>query len=132
MRYLTVQDILWIHLQLGGTNDAYRFADLEEATFYQYAYGDSRSVQDQAARLLWGFTKKAPLATHNAEVALLATKGFLIANGFKLTAKFSASASDSLAAAKEAIHGASEPDPHAHTAEVRTILGDLLATAAMA
>ena len=132
MRYLTVQDILWIHLQLGGTNDAYRYADLEEATFYQYAYGDSRSVQDQAARLLWGFTKKAPLATHNEEVARLATQAFLIANGFTLTAPLPASASESLAAAKEAIHEASEPDPHAHPAEVRAILDDLMATSATA
>lgn len=130
MRYLTVQDILWIHLQLGGTNDAYRFADLEEATFYQYAYGDSRSVQDQAARLRWGFSKKAPFATHNAEVALLATQAFLIANGFALTAQLPASASESLAAAKEAIHAASQPDPHAHEASVRDILADLLAPVA--
>jgi len=132
MRYLTVQDILWIHLQLGGTNDAYRYADLEEATFYQYAYGDSRSVQDQAARLLWGFTKKAPLATHSEEVARLATQAFLIANGFTLTAQLPSSASESLAAAKEAIHAASEPDPHAHEVSVRDILADLLTATAAA
>lgn len=82
LQYLTVQDVLWINLQVTGKPQSFSYADLEEATFYQYAYGDSMSLVPQAARFLSGFLKKKPFATGNEATAFVACLAFLKVNGY--------------------------------------------------
>jgi len=82
MHYLTVQDILWINLQITKKQQSFNYARLEEATFYQYAYGQSSSVLSQAARLLAGFSAKKPFANGSEATAFVATMAFLKLNGF--------------------------------------------------
>lgn len=85
VQYLTVQDILWLNLQVTKTTNAFNFATLEEATFYQYGYGGSANVLAQAARFLSGFTAKQPFAGKgDAATAFLGCAGFLYANGYDL------------------------------------------------
>lgn len=82
LNYLTVQDILWINLQLTKKVQRYNFARLEEATFYQYAYGESKNVIDQAARFFPGFQKMHPFEVANKATAFVALVTFLELNGF--------------------------------------------------
>lgn len=79
--YLTVQDILWINLQVTKTVRTFSYARLEEATFYQYAYGESRTLFPQAARFLGGFIHLAPFDQGNRGTALVACLTFLAING---------------------------------------------------
>ena len=87
MHYLTVQDILWIHLQIAKKQESFSFAQLEEATNYQYSYGKSKDVLGQAARLLGNFATKAPFGSANKAVALVAGIAFLELNGYELHSK---------------------------------------------
>jgi prophage maintenance system killer protein len=54
---------------------------LEEATFYQYGYGQSASLVSQAGRLLSGFVSKKPFTSGNEATALIASFAFLKMNG---------------------------------------------------
>ena len=81
MHYLTVQDVLWIHLQIAKKPGKFSFANLEEATSYQYAYGKSHDVMSQAARFFGGFATKAPFDSDNRTVAFVAGVVFLELNG---------------------------------------------------
>ena len=85
LRYLTVQDILWINLQATGRVNEFNFAALEEATFGQYAYGSSDDLRSQATRLAKGFVAKSPLAEGNEATALIAVATFLRLNGAYLS-----------------------------------------------
>jgi len=132
IQYLTVQDILWINLQVTGSPQDFRYADLEEATFYQYGYGGSTDLISQAARFLAGFMKKKPLTAGNQETAFLGCLAFLKLNGVdmeikdwrswtELVANGSAEAKDAIE--KAAVHhesGDHEPP------EVRHVLRDLM------
>ena len=82
LNYLTVQDVLWINLQLTGKVHHYNFAKLEEATFYQYSYGTSTDVLNQAARFYCGFSRLKPLEAGNEATALIGLISFLEANGY--------------------------------------------------
>jgi hypothetical protein len=73
LHYLTVQDILWINLQTTRRVNHFSYARLEEATFYQYAYGESNSLMPQAARFISGFLRM-----------LIAAAAFLVMNGATL------------------------------------------------
>lgn len=81
MYYLTVQDILWINLQITKKQQPFNYAKLEEATFYQYAYGQSSSLLAQAARLISGFASKKPFLNGNEATAFVAALAFLKLNG---------------------------------------------------
>lgn len=85
LHYLTVQDVLWIHLRLLKTARAFRYAALEEAVNTQYAYGESKDLQAQAARFVIGFSKRAPFDAGNDPAAFVATLAFLLLNGKALT-----------------------------------------------
>ena len=87
MNYLTIQDILWIHLQLVGAPSDFQYATLEEGTNYQYGLGDSQDVLGQSKRFLLGFEKLAPFPSANAATAFVGAVSFLSLNGF--TPKFS-------------------------------------------
>ncbi len=81
MHYLTVQDIIWINLQITKRTQSFNYARLEEATFCQYGYGQSSSVVSQAGRLLACFSQKKPFSTGNEATALVACLAFLKMNG---------------------------------------------------
>jgi prophage maintenance system killer protein len=81
MHYLTVQDVLWINLQVTKRTQTFNYARLEEATFYQYGYGQSSSVMSQTGRFLSGFIQKKPFAVGNEGTAFVACLAFLRING---------------------------------------------------
>src|SRR5690242_2182577 len=65
MHYLTVQDMIWINMQVTKKTQPFNYSKLEEATFNQYGYGNSSSVMAQAGRLLAGFASKKPFNNGN-------------------------------------------------------------------
>lgn len=85
VNYLTVQDILWINLQVTKKVNAFDYATLEEATFYQFAYGDSDEIGAQAARFLRGFLEKKPVSEGNEATAFVGFAAFLKLNDWELT-----------------------------------------------
>jgi prophage maintenance system killer protein len=87
LHYLTVQDVLWINLQVTGKAQHFSYSKLEEATYYQYAYGESKSVVKQAAKFLTGFPKMSPLDAGNDATIFIACLTFLEINGFSIELK---------------------------------------------
>ena len=83
MKYLTVQDVIWINLQVTKRTQSFSYSKLEEATFYQYGYGQSASPLSQAGRFLSGFVHKKPFASGNEATALVACLAFLALNGYE-------------------------------------------------
>jgi prophage maintenance system killer protein len=81
MNYLTLQDVLFLNLKLTGSPQAFEYDRLEEATFYQYAPGQSTDLARQGARFLTGFVKMRPFATGNEATAFAGLVVFLEANG---------------------------------------------------
>jgi prophage maintenance system killer protein len=81
LHYLTVQDVLWINFEVTRKRNAFSFATLEEATYYQYAYGESDSLLPQAARFVSGFLKLHPFEAGNPVTAFVALIAFLRTNG---------------------------------------------------
>lgn len=84
LKYLTVQDMLWINLKVCRKVNRYDFARLEEATFYQYGYGKSLDLVGQAGRFVKGFVAKAPFTDGNEATAFVGLVGFLRINGRRL------------------------------------------------
>lgn len=82
-RYLTLQDLIWINTEVTKSPQPYSYDRLEEATYYQYSYRQSRDVPLQAARFLWGYLKYRPFARGNLATALIATLAFLHINGYE-------------------------------------------------
>jgi len=82
VRYLTVQDVLWIHLQITGRRSRFRYAALEEATFQQYGYGRSLDIPAQAQRVLRAFIEHRPFDEGNAATGLVTALAFLAINGY--------------------------------------------------
>ncbi|GIV05114.1 MAG: hypothetical protein KatS3mg016_0689 [Fimbriimonadales bacterium] len=82
-RYLTLQDLIWINSEVTKSPQPYSYDRLEEATYYQYSYRQSRDVLLQAARFLWGYLKYRPFARGNLATALIATLVFLQINGYE-------------------------------------------------
>ena len=120
LHYLTVQDILWINLQVTKKVQHFSYAKLEEATFYQYAYGDSHELLDQAGRFLAGFVKMHPVDAGNEATAFVGFATFLAINGVKLrlddpeAGAWFAAASVSMEAARSALNTVTEADAHHH------------------
>ena len=81
MHYLTIQDILWVHLQVTNKVETYDYARLEEAVFYQYSYGDSTGLLPQASRFVTGFMRMHPFEAGNEATAFLSCAAFLRLNG---------------------------------------------------
>lgn len=133
LHYLTVQDMLWVSLQLTKKVQGFRFAELEEATFYQYGYGESTSLYPQAAKFLTGFIKKAPFDESNEAIALVGCLGFLKINGVELeTADLAAwfrAIENGSAEALAVIEKDAHVDAHAHhglVPDIRAGLGEIL------
>ncbi len=83
-RYLTLQDLIWINTEVVGSPQPYAYDRLEEATYYQYSYRQSRDVPLQAARFLWGYLRYRPFAQGNWRTAFIATLAFLEINGYEV------------------------------------------------
>lgn len=122
---LTVQDILWINLQVTKKVQHFSYAKLEEATYYQYAYGDSNEVLSQAGRFLAGFLKMHPLDAGNEATAFVATLAFLKINGLvvegsKISRDWFFGAASSVETAREALAAVVEHDDDHHHHDVRS------------
>jgi len=83
-RYLTVQDLIWLNTEITGAPQPFHYDRLEEATYYQYGYRDSRDLPLQAARFLWGYLTYRPFAKGNAGTALIGVLTLLEINGFEV------------------------------------------------
>lgn len=132
LHYLTVQDILWINLQVTKKVHHFSYAKLEEAVYYQYAYGASNSLIPQAGRFLSGFLRMHPLEVGNEATAFVATLAFLRANGKSVSVTDASgidwfrNASQSRLQAKETIEEiALSMDEHHHE-DVRTAISEVL------
>lgn len=84
MRYLTVHDVIWINTAVTGSPQRYDFDRLENAVYNQYAYGQSRDVLAQGARLLARLLRDRPFEQGSELTALVATMVFLRLNGYTL------------------------------------------------
>jgi prophage maintenance system killer protein len=133
--YLTVQDILWINHEVTNEVLPYKFSQLEEATFGQYAYGGTHHVVDQAATFLSGFSRLRPFSAGNRGTALIAVLSFLALNGYAVVldpnnaAAWYERAAGRAADARAAILGAvaeGEPAPRDVRPAIRTIVRDML------
>lgn len=123
LHYLTVQDLLFINLQVDKQVNKFDFAALEDASFLQYGYGSSTHVIDQAARFYRGFLEKAPFTAGNEGTALVGAIAFLAINGYELrgreseaAAKLAALTAGDVRADDSDHHG--EPDIKAAITEV--------------
>lgn len=84
LNYLTVQDCMWIHRQLTGEEQPWLYDRLEQATFYQYAYGQVVGIVPQSARLLAGFALNSPFPSGNEACSFISFATFVEANGYSL------------------------------------------------
>jgi prophage maintenance system killer protein len=135
LQYLTVQDILWINLQVTKKVHHFNYARLEEGTFYQYAYGESNSLIPQAGRFIAGFLRMHPFDAGNEATAFVACAAFLKINGqeinlpdgkaldwFNRIRNKETNGADAIAAV-----AAADPDAHhALKPDVRSTVADVL------
>ncbi len=87
VHYLTVQDILWIHLQVTGSVSPFDYAKLEDGAYFQYNYGRHADELSQAGRFLPGLARKQAFPHGNEAVAFVACLAFLKLNGIELDLK---------------------------------------------
>lgn len=135
LAYLTVQDMLWVNFQLTKVTHAFHYDLLEEATFYQYGYGESHNPIAQAAKFLTGFAKKQPFGGNgDAESALIGCVAFLALNGHHLELPASEAKAwlnrvlGGQVGAEEAIRQLTHPLEGHHAREPAECLGAALAT----
>lgn len=135
MHYLTVQDVIWINLQITKRSQSFNYARLEEATFCQYGYGQSSSVVSQAGRLLASFAQKKPFASGNEATAFVACMAFLKMNGCDVQLSddtavgwVDRASRDSSFAAQAIAEVSSGEDTHAegHEPDVRDVVHEIL------
>ena len=81
---LTVQDMLWVNLQITKKSGGFNFATLEEAVYNQYGYGDSVDVIGQAATFVTEFVRMKPFEKGNGASAFVGLVAFLECNGKSL------------------------------------------------
>lgn len=135
IHYLTVQDILWINHEVTREVLPYKFAQLEEATFGQYAYGESKDVKRQAGAFLAAFNRLRPFTRSNRATSFIAVLAFLQINGVTVDLtperalpwieKASGRTIDAQAAIQE-ITGDSGPQPMDLKPAVRTTVREIL------
>ena len=117
-------------MQVTGTPQDFRYADLEEATFYQYAYGDSKSLIPQAARFLSGFLKKKPFDSGNEATAFAACLAFLKVNGYNFKGDSAAKWFGEVRSGAHEAQAAIEKDfyeaPRDHHVEIREAIASVL------
>jgi prophage maintenance system killer protein len=84
IHYLTVQDVLWINQEVTKEVNDFKYAQLEEATYAQYAYGKSKDVLTQAGQFLERFMRLKPFTNGNRATAFVATLTFLLMNDYNV------------------------------------------------
>ena len=84
IRYLTLQDVIWINLQVAKKVHHFNYARLEEAVFYQYGYGGSKDIVKQAGQFANGFVKLHPFEAGNEATGFVSVAAFLALNGYEL------------------------------------------------
>lgn len=133
MHYLTVQDMLWIHLQVTKRTAQFKFDALEEATYYQYGYGSSNEIIKQAARFATGFAKKAPLGDADSVCAFIGALAFLELNGMHLNLtdecglSFAARCASGAAEAEiSQVANVSADHAHSHDPDIRGIVSNII------
>ncbi|MBS1718786.1 MAG: hypothetical protein JSS72_13745 [Armatimonadetes bacterium] len=133
MHYLTVQDVLWVNLTVTKRVNHFNEARLEEATFYQCAYGDSTGLVPQAGRFMSGFLRMHPIASGNEATAFVSGIAFLRMNGknIKLSdsdaAQWLAEISAKRKTGRESIEAIVEDFDAGHEPDLRAIVGGVLA-----
>lgn len=135
LQYLTVQDMLWINLAATKKVQHFNYAKLEEATFYQYSYGESTSLLPQAARFLTGFLRLHPFDAGNEATGLIGCASFLSINGQTLdvpdeeAVEWLDRVMTRQVTGADAIQSAAKADPEFHEtlkADVRSTVGRVL------
>jgi prophage maintenance system killer protein len=85
IHYLTVQDVLWVNHQVTKRVNEFKFAQLEEAVNYQYGYGSSEDIVEQAGVFLEGFIRLRPFTEGNRATAFVSALSFLAINEYDIT-----------------------------------------------
>ncbi len=136
LNYLTVQDLMWVNLQVTKEPQNWDFARLEEGVFLQYGYGESSDLVDQAAQFLTKFATLRPFTLGNEACALIGGIAFLEMNGRGLyledseaVAFYEELVADPRHAREKLTVKLTEHDVETHhgTPDVRGILGEVLA-----
>ncbi|MCE9559828.1 MAG: hypothetical protein K8R88_12860 [Armatimonadetes bacterium] len=132
LNYLSVQDIIFINLQVTKKVCTYKFDALEDASYYQYGYGKSTDLFQQAARFYEGFAKSGAFTEGNAATAFVGLVAFLEFNGrsFKgkdtdSKAKLDALSTD-LVAARDELETLTLRDHDHHEASARSCIESVL------
>lgn len=137
LRTLTVPDFLWLNQELTKGRQKYSFATLEEGVFYQYSYGSSTKIVEQAARLLTGFAKLNPFEKGSSATALAGAIAFLKMNELDLKLEPSEAKAwaeaiwanpNTAVTAIQALVQEFHLHTHHGTAPSREILGEILAS----
>lgn len=84
VHYLTVQDVLWINTEITKKVSSFKYLQLEEAVNYQYGYGKSVEVLEQAGQFLQGFLRLRPFEAGNRATAFISALTFLKINGYEI------------------------------------------------
>lgn len=134
--YLTVQDIIWINQTLTKKVHAFDYEALEQASYYQFAYGSSDSLVPQAGRFLSGFAKNQPFTAGNEATCFVAAIAFLLVNGIKVdlqdgdAIEWYEAAAAGKTKGEDAVAQIASPDEHAHlehAPNVRASVAEVLA-----
>lgn len=81
VRYLSVQDFIWINHKVTGHVHQFQYSRLEDGVYYQYGYGNSKNIIEQSAALLAGFGEKQPFERGNCATAWVGFYAFAAING---------------------------------------------------
>lgn len=65
--------------------NSFKHLQLEEGTYYQYGYGKSENVLEQAGNFIQGFIRLRPFEKGNRATAFVAVLAFLEINGYTIT-----------------------------------------------
>jgi death on curing protein len=84
LEYLTLQDIIWINLEVTGEANEFSAERLEEAVFHQYAYRRGADLFFRAGDFLEALLRLRPFDDGNRRTAFLSTVAFLAVNGYAL------------------------------------------------
>lgn len=129
LTYLTVQDLIWMNLQVTGKVNDFQFMPLEEATYYQYSLGAADPLES-AIRFASGFVKNAPFTAGNEATAFLGLTTFLAVNGSHLTIEDAAAANwfEKLVSSpsKEALAGVLQASESSHGADVHESAAEIM------
>jgi len=133
IHYLTVQDVLWINQEVTKKVNDFKYAQLEEATYAQYAYGKSKDVLTQGGQFLERFMRLRPFSNGNKATAFVALLTFLRMNGYDVLLDPDHATQWALDVAEQRVPGrdavaqiASARAPTHITPVVRTIVHDVI------